>query len=177
MAIIDGTGTRDDIEYFPSMQNSFCTQLNAQLGANADYTRGPGPLGRQVEAEAKVAYDYLKEAHQKAMNSGTTVKLMLAGYSRGGSAAIMAAEMLNEDNINVDSLFLFDAVALHSGKGGEVIPKNVQFSRHARRNLNAYLMVKYEGSFSEFPEIPGICGYISYNYNNQLFSPSRGHTP
>ena len=108
MAIIDGTGTRDENEYFPAMQNSFCTQLKTQLGANADYKRGPGPLGMkqvkaEVEAEAKWAYDYLKKAHEIAISQGKCVRLMLAGYSRGGSAAILAADKLDKVGINVDS--------------------------------------------------------------------------
>ena len=48
---------------------------------------------------------------------------MLAGYSRGGSAAILAAEQLDKEKVNVDALFLFDAVARHRFSGGEVIPK------------------------------------------------------
>jgi LysM domain len=152
MAIIDGTGPSADSKYKQEMQHSFCKQLKTGLGLDvAKYRRGPSWLGEQVRAEAVVAYQFLKESH--ASNPAT--RLMLAGYSRGGSAAIMAAELLEKDGLKVDSLFLFDAVARHRFlfPAGEVIPANVQFSRHARRDLNALLVLKYEGSFSEVPGI------------------------
>ena len=46
----------------------------------------------------------------------------------------------------MDSLFLFDAVARHIYPGGEVIPANVRYSRHARRSQDAAFVKKYEGS-------------------------------
>ena len=80
-----------------------------------------------------------------------TSRLMLAGYSRGGSAAIMACEMLERDGVSVDSLFLFDAVARDEFPGGKVIPANVSFSRHARRSLAADFVAKYEGALARAP--------------------------
>ena len=148
MAIIDGTGPRDEREYNPAMQNSFCRQLETNLGGKAKYIRGPGPFGMDVRSEAREAHDFLYA------NRKNGVKLMLAGYSRGGSAAIMAAESLEKNGIPVDSMFLFDSVARHRFSGGDVIPANVQFSRHARRDLNAYLIVKYEGTLADESWLP-----------------------
>jgi hypothetical protein len=71
---------------------------------------------------------------------------MLAGYSRGASAAIYAAELLEETRDRVDSMFLFDAVARHVYHGGEVIPANVSYSRHAMRSQNQTFVAHYEGT-------------------------------
>jgi hypothetical protein len=124
------------------MRSSFCFQLGAQLGARSFYLRGPSLFGTEVREEARRAYHWLKAAHDE----DPARRLMLAGYSRGGSAAIMACELLEHDRIPVDSLFLFDAVARHEFPGGTVIPANVKFSRHARRSLAADFVERYEGT-------------------------------
>jgi hypothetical protein len=147
MAVIDGTGPSDDGKYRTDMKNSFCRQLGTYLEANGKgiYARGPSWLGDEVHQEAIQAAEYLRKQYAGVPG----VKLMLAGYSRGGSAAIMVAEILEKEDIAVDSLFLFDAVARHRHSGGEVIPANVAFSRHARRDLQALVVLKYEGTFSD----------------------------
>jgi hypothetical protein len=140
LALVNGTGppgpAYDDI-----MKTSFCYQLGQKLGARSFYLRGPKLFGHEVKNEADAIYQWLKAAYEE----DSRLRLMLAGYSRGGSAAIMACEMLERDGIPVDSLFLFDAVARHNFKGGSVIPANVRFSRHARRCLTAAFVEKYEG--------------------------------
>ena len=145
MAIIDGTGDADLSKYKADMKNSFCVQLERALKSDAYYQRGPSSAGLEVAAEAWRAARFLIDAYQQDKNT----RLMLAGYSRGGSAAIMAAELLAAASIPVDSLFLFDAVARHVYPGGEVIPANVKFSRHARRSQDVFLVLKYEGTISD----------------------------
>lgn len=147
MAIIDGTGDSDDSKYKEGMKNSFCVQLKTALQPDADYQRGPASAGLEVAAQAWKAAQFLRDAYHTDKNT----RLMLAGYSRGGSAAIMAAELLAMSSIPVDSLFLFDAVARHLYPGGEVIPANVKFSRHARRCQGVFLVLKYEGTISDGP--------------------------
>jgi hypothetical protein len=141
LALVNGTGPAGQA-YEEVMKNSFCHQLGQKLGEKCFYRRGPTLFGLEVAEEARAVYRWLKAEHE----ADPDVRLMLAGYSRGGSAAIMACEMLEHDGIQVDSLFLFDAVARHEFPGGSVIPANVRFSRHARRSLAAEFVERYEGA-------------------------------
>ena len=50
---------------------------------------------------------------------------VLAGYSRGGSAAMMAAQILNKQGLRVDAMLLFDPVARHASESREIVPGNV----------------------------------------------------
>jgi hypothetical protein len=140
LALVNGTGPPGPA-YDAIMKTSFCYQLGQTLGAKGFYQRGPKLFGHEVRDEAHAVYRWLKSAYE----ADPSLRLMLAGYSRGGSAAMMACEMLESDGILVDSLFLFDAVARHNYPGGSVIPANVSFSRHARRSLAADFVEKYEG--------------------------------
>ena len=97
MAIIDGTGDADLSKYKADMKNSFCVQLERALKSDAYYQRGPSSAGLEVAAEAWRAARFLIDAYQQDKNT----RLMLAGYSRGGSAAIMAAELLAAASIPV----------------------------------------------------------------------------
>ncbi len=62
---------------------------------------------------------------------------MLAGYSRGGSAAVIAASMLKAAGRTVDFLFLFDPVARHLSGDTSTIPSNVKEACVARRMIGA----------------------------------------
>ena len=150
LALVNGTGPPDP-EYDEAMKTSFCYQLSGQLAAKSFYLRGPSLFGTEVHEEARAVYRWLKAAHEQ----DPTQRLMLAGYSRGGSAAIMACEMLERDQVPVDSLFLFDAVGRHEYPGGNVIPANVRFSRHARRSLAADFVERYEGTIKGIHLIGG----------------------
>jgi len=121
------------------------------LSAKSFYMRGPSLLGYAVRHEATEVYRWLKSQQEE----DPSPRLMLAGYSRGGSAAIMACELLERDGIDVDSLFLFDAVARHEFSGGTVIPANVRYSRHARRSLSETFVEKYQGTIRRNPLFGG----------------------
>ncbi len=143
MAIIDGTGAWTDAQYAIDMHSSFCRQIGNQLGANpppsktdAQYERGPSFDGFRTRGLGEQAASYLKSSRQRDPNG----KLYLAGYSRGASAAIMAAEILQKDQIKVEAMFLFDPVARHMSEGGEVIPGNVAKAWVARRKLDPDLV-------------------------------------
>jgi hypothetical protein len=151
LAIINGTGPPDPL-YAQRMAPSFCRQLAQALGEDQVlYLRGPNLFGYEVHAEANQAYRWLKSAH----DADPGARLMLAGYSRGGSAAIMASEKLEKHGVAVDSLFLFDAVARHEFPGGNVIPANVRFSRHARRCHAADFVERYEGTLARIALVGG----------------------
>ena len=150
MAIVNGTGPPGPA-YDDLMRSSFCLQLEQKLESRSLYVRGPKLFGYEVRNEALAVRRWLKSAHEADPDS----RLMLAGYSRGGSAAIMACEMLEHDGITVDSLFLFDAVGRHEFPGGSVIPANVRFSRHARRCHAADFVERYEGTLKRIGLIGG----------------------
>ena len=143
VAIVDGTGPKKD--YAKLFKLSFCRVLADKLQQDAHYQRGPTAAGLQTLNEAERAYAWLKAKHQE----DGSARLMAAGYSRGGSAVIMAAERLKQDGIKIDSMFLFDPVARHIYQGGEVIPDNVEFSRIAQRDQSWHFVMKYEGTTSD----------------------------
>ncbi len=161
LALVNGTGPSEPA-YDDIMKTSFCWQLGQKLGAKSFYLRGPMLFGHEVRNEAAAVYQWLKSAHEQ----DPRLRLMLAGYSRGGSAAIMACEMLQRDGIDVDSLFLFDAVARHNFPGGSVIPANVRFSRHARRCLAPDFVEKYEGTLQHVTLIGGLQNPIRPMFGN-----------
>jgi hypothetical protein len=161
LALVNGTGPSGPL-YDRVMRHSFCHQLGRKLGSQTFYLRGPGMLGLEVRGEAESAYRWLKAAR----DADPAVRLMLAGYSRGGSAAIMACEMLERDGIEVDSLFLFDAVARDEFSGGKVIPANVRFSRHARRSLAADFVAKYQGALRGVGLLGGFENPIRPSFGN-----------
>lgn len=143
IAIVDGTGADDDGQYRKDMAASFCRTLANQLGPQAAfYQRGPAMAGMEVRGEALRAAGWLRREHAAAPEA----KLMVAGYSRGGSAVIMACELLEGAGVPIHSMFLFDPVARHLYEGGEVIPANVSYSRIARRDQSVAFVMKYEGT-------------------------------
>ena len=161
LAVINGTGPPGPV-YDEIMGASFCSQLGRKLPAKSFYLRGPRLFGHEVKNEAVAVYQWLKGAWEQ----NHKVRLMLAGYSRGGSAAIMACEMLEKDGIPVDSLFLFDAVAKHNYHGGTVIPANVRYSRHARRSLAPDFVEKYEGTIHHINLVHGMQNPIRPLFGN-----------
>jgi len=145
IAIIDGTGDFSNSSYALSMQHSFCKQMDGVAADSCFYQRGPSNDGLSVRHKARAAADWLIKAHK----ANPRVQLCLAGYSRGGSAAVYAAEFLNsEGKIPVHALFLFDAVARHIFHGGEVIPANVAYARHAVRTDDPTFVAKYNGTIN-----------------------------
>ena len=147
LAIVDGTGDFGDESYAASMRNSFCMQMAGRVagesrsgGVHTHYQRGPSLEGYRVSDKAALASAFLRRAHKAHPDS----RLMLAGYSRGGSSVIMAAEQLAHDKIPIHGMFLFDPVARHASSGGEVISANVQKVWVARRSQDPALIAKYE---------------------------------
>jgi len=139
VAVIDGTGAYNDATYNTSMRYSFCHQIAGQLGAAARYERGPSIEGYRIHERGERAAKFLEEGRR-----GDARRLGLAGYSRGGSAAIMAAEILQKKGVRVDAMFLFDPVARHASEGGTVVPANVSSLYIARRRLDPALIAKYD---------------------------------
>ncbi|MBE0566500.1 MAG: hypothetical protein IH621_11105 [Krumholzibacteria bacterium] len=127
IVVIDGTGPGATQEYNQAMATSFCTQTAAAL-PNVRYYRGPTLMGMETDAIAAQAF----QACSTGVQEGD--RLVLAGYSRGGCAAILTAKRLKDAGRTVDSLFLFDAVDMQFSNAGlcQVIPDNVRYVAHAR---------------------------------------------
>jgi hypothetical protein len=140
MGVIDGTGPFRDAEYAKEMQHSFCKQLDDRLGAASYYQQGPSFDGLNDGFKASRTLQWLK---QKRV-ADPSVRIMLAGYSRGGATVMAVAELLSWESIPVDSLFLFDAVARHILLTGRSIPSNVAYCRHAMRSQDPAFVRKYE---------------------------------
>lgn len=161
VAIIDGTGDSDTPKYTQEMNASFCQQMARALGVVIDsksgegrsdrcfYTRGPGWSGERVPDLAKRAVSALRSAQARSPH----VKLMLAGYSRGGACAVLAAKELDELNIDVEEMFLFDPVArhLHLRHDTDLVPSNVRRVWVARRDFLDPSWDKYDGFLVDDP--------------------------
>jgi hypothetical protein len=172
IAIVDGTGEFSDESYAKSMANSFCTQIGQQFGGPngpmSDYQRGPTGEGARTGQKGRRAAEILKKVYGLDRNA----HLFVAGYSRGGSAAIIAAETLQKDGINVRALFLFDPVARHMCSGGEVIPANVDRAYVAYRSLDADIVARYEATISTGGSpMPDKIGKFSIWNAATLFNP------
>lgn len=126
IVVVDGTGPDSDAEYQTELGNSFCSQI--ANGAGGVYFRGPTLFGSEVEGIANRAAD----AAMTLSRAGAPV--LLAGYSRGGCSAILAAKRLKDVNIRVNALFLFDAVDMQVSdlSSSQTIGDNVDFVAHAR---------------------------------------------
>jgi hypothetical protein len=156
IAIIDGTGPFRNHAYLSSMEHSFCSQIARAPGIRTQYERGPSLDGVRMLARAERMADFIHNAHMFNPDG----RFMLAGYSRGGSAAIMAAERLAQHDIRIAAMFLFDPVARHMRSGGEIIPGNVERVFAAYRSLDPELLrdsesslAKYSGALADNPAL------------------------
>jgi len=102
--IIDGTGVADDDAYNKDMKNGFCRQLSSELSNNAVYHRGPTLPGAETYGIAAMMLS------QNWPRIRSASPLFLAGHSRGGASVISIAFMLRDRNVDVEAMFLFDAV-------------------------------------------------------------------
>jgi pimeloyl-ACP methyl ester carboxylesterase len=148
---IDGTGPTDDKEYEQAMSKSFVKQLYDELNTRQPpgwYHRGPTLLSMaalgfgslkdgswgltlsQVRDLAEMAVKVIKE------HADEPGPIVLAGYSRGGAAAIQTARMLSKlvPDLKIDALALFDAVDRDLRADVTTIPGNVVMAYHAMRD-------------------------------------------
>jgi pimeloyl-ACP methyl ester carboxylesterase len=136
MFIVDGTGEDSDELYEKSMAGGFCKQLEKHC--RGLYWRGPTLLGTEVPALAAEVTEAVL-AWKRIARKGS--KLFLAGHSRGGAAVIYAAQDLRERGIDVDAMFLFDAVDRvfdwrRPLRKADEIPGNVRHCVHALRDTS-----------------------------------------
>jgi|SRR6516164_6278195 hypothetical protein len=135
---IDGTGPDSPGDYAKEMRGSFCSQIGRT--ANAIYFRGPTLIGSETSAIANLAVDAVMAANRK----GSKSEVMLAGYSRGGCAAIIAARRLKDRGVKAHSLFLFDAVDMQTSDIhlSQIISDNVRMVAHVRSERNPAFWIR-----------------------------------
>jgi hypothetical protein len=123
--IFDGTGPVDDVTYSRNFSDGFCKRLQRETGTPEDqYWRGvpgekpewwdvrkwnglrEGCWTRTMLTRTEAAFEMWRQRNLPGMKR----KVYLIGYSRGGGSAIAFAHKINELGIDVDALFLFDAV-------------------------------------------------------------------
>ena len=93
--------------------------------------------------------------------------MMLAGYSRGGCAAIIAARRLKDRGVGVHSLFLFDAVDIQTSDMhlSQIISDNVRMVAHVRsaRNLPFWIQNPVKSRFYFYNTGRYLAGLGSYD--------------
>ncbi len=104
----------------------------------------------------EAAYEYL--AGQR--------RLFLAGHSRGAAIIIHVARYLQSRHIDVEAMFLFDAVARNHTLDAAVVPNNVRHCYHAMRDPDGHS----RGSF-------GNCGTeaaAGVDFQSEFFFTTHG---
>ncbi|WP_420336454.1 hypothetical protein [Roseibium sp.] len=137
MVLIDGTGPYDEQQYARDFENSFLHQIHKKLGnSKSVYFEGPGTLGITTRSRANKGYDSL--VARRSQNR--KCRLFIAGYSRGGAAAMELAKIcaygkMDEDGqqsvhevIPIEALFLLDPVSKDVFCLGGGVPNNVRTS-------------------------------------------------
>lgn len=128
--VIDGTGVADHGAYAREMSKGFCQRLTRK--AKGRYWRGPTLSGRETVTIAGHVADAIVAWRARA---GARDKLFLAGHSRGGAAAIFVAQALKARQIEVEAMFLFDAVdRTVNFRSAQAVPGNVRHCFHALRD-------------------------------------------
>lgn len=128
--IIDGTGVADDGEYALEMAGGFCKRLVYK--ARGRYWRGPTLSGWGTADIARAVAEAVLE-WKTSPQAGE--KIFLAGHSRGGAAAIFAAQALVKNHVEIEAMFLFDAVdRTLNFRSAQTVPANVRYCYHALRD-------------------------------------------
>jgi hypothetical protein len=150
---VDGTGATDDRAYARDMKDSFVNQIvrNSPIPvANKKYHRGPDwtglgikftsaseGLGTKLIRPTALRAEIKQLLGQQPKGKGPC-RIFLTGYSRGAAVVINTAALLKQDGIDVEALFLFDAVQRSFQLEAKLIPANVKHCYHAIRDPNTH---------------------------------------
>jgi pimeloyl-ACP methyl ester carboxylesterase len=111
-----------------------------------------------------------------ARGKASAGEVMLAGYSRGGCTAIIAARRLKDRGVGVHSLFLFDAVDMQTSEMhlSQIISDNVRMVAHVRtaRNLPFWIRNPVKSRFYFYNTGRYLAG--SGSYDTKSFVCSHG---
>lgn len=121
-----------DARYDVNFARSFVTRLARTGSANTAYWRGPLADGTGLLAARNGAFDHIQA---KLNENGGPV--LLTGYSRGAAGVVSLASKLQDANIDVEALLLFDCVDRHMWIDADIIPNNVKNVLHVVRDPNS----------------------------------------
>jgi hypothetical protein len=136
---IDGTG--DDWlgsndpsrnkHYDDEFANSFVKRICARHSANTIYFRGPGflPANNGLLEAVWKGRDFILSKRRAGVNE----PILLTGYSRGATAAVNIAKVLDRQKLDVKAMLLFDCVD-RAGANPDPIPNNVKNVLHVMRS-------------------------------------------
>jgi nucleoid-associated protein YgaU len=130
---LTGDANNPQTGYTGSFIHKLVTQWPDQQWAK--YVAGPGVVSDVVGTGA-IAYRTAMNMKFSLQNPGTC-GLILAGYSQGGAAAIVAAHMLKKAGVQVDCLALFDSIDRDASAGTTFVPDNVQYTVHGMRSYSS----------------------------------------
>lgn len=130
---IDGTGPFFTAAYEKEMKGSFVQQIDNHATCPVHkYWRGPDDFyirGESVKTVAEYILSKIKELKE------AKPLIFLTGYSRGAAMMVDVAERLQQQQIPVEAMFLFDSVNKYAiGLSGETIPANVRYCYQALRD-------------------------------------------
>ncbi len=178
---IDGTGPFNDAEYAVKFRNSYVNLFGREYSwTKQGYDRGPSRDGISTKSKgsdaAKIIELWMKGLQAK---SGTDEKnkplVVLAGYSRGGAAAIHACNLLRDAGIMVDGLLLFDAVDRAVNLSDvERVPWNVRTVFHARRNAATDSRTTFGNCGTSLAIPPSPRGLRAGTYRERYFHGTHG---
>jgi hypothetical protein len=140
---IDGSGPEDLGEYGRAFAHSFLRQAQtASTQENNRWHEGPDPSGHiRYNDLTAIAVEAIRLHREERAARSDAAQVFLGGYSRGAAGIVHVAYLLEDMHIDVDGMFLFDAVdrSVHIGdslRAGnvDVVPANVRAVYHARRH-------------------------------------------
>lgn len=148
---VDGSGPSGDAEYRHTFANSYVRQIALHsTQAVSKWYRGPDMFGEHQIAPADLVQVVL--AHFDARTddaSGTPEPVFLAGYSRGAATVVDVAARLAREGVEVEAMFLFDAVDRSGHLGNTAIVGNTRHVFHARRNPDAESRLSFDNCATE----------------------------
>ncbi len=115
--------------YDKAFKNSFVRWLCAKK-TNGIYYRGPLADGGYLWQSINGGVEFIQTKRRTLPDE----PILLTGYSRGALGAVVIAKKLNDLNIKVKALMMFDCVDRHIAHDAAVIPDNVEFVCHVIRN-------------------------------------------
>jgi Thioesterase domain len=136
----EGTGTQDKGEFTnwhesgnPIGKDSFILRFKNRSVGVSKYFPGPDAFGSNT-----IDIYYAAKKYLESFGSLKNEKINLVGYSRGAYIAMCVAKHLEQNKIDVENLFMFDAVGMDvmipENVSTGLVPNNVRFCVQVARS-------------------------------------------
>lgn len=146
LVCVDGSGPSGDAEYRRTFAHSFIRQIASHsTQAVSKWYRGPDMWGDHQVPPAQLVRTVL--AHFDARTADTAAPLepvFLAGYSRGAATVVEVAARLQREGLEVEAMFLFDAVDRSARLAETALVTNTRHVYHARRDPAAESRLSFD---------------------------------